>query len=210
MNAKAISGTATTATELKDGIKAAVEAAGVNPDAMDAPAKPARKPRSKGIEPTMREVTVDGQTVKVAIGLSDEDAEKYARKLIAANSPEPEAAPAPAKPKRTPAAPKVADGMVAMRLSKTAYELVIAGDAGKDFRKEHASAWKVLKAAKARSVGSSIAYFASVTPEDASAVAKHLATVAKAWGKPGADRPGNPAPLVRNAAVIVAQVKAAK
>lgn len=170
-----------------------------------------------------RKFVFKGETFDVPKTLSDALAEKFASKLLAAKAGRengtPDAAATPdvdrkpaAKPKATrAAAPKVEDGMVAIRLSKTAWEQAFAGSDGAEWRKQNAGAWKTLKGAKARSVGSSIAYFATVKVEEADEVVAHLKATAKAWEKRGTKtRDANPAPLARNAAVIAAQVKTAK
>lgn len=184
--------------------------------------KPKRKATPRKPVPT-RKFVFKGETFDVPKTLSDALAEKFASKLLAAKagrengSPDVAATPdvdrkpaAKAKATRAAAA-KVEDGMVAIRLSKTAWEQAFAGSDGAEWRKQNAGAWKTLKGAKARSVGSSIAYFATVKVEEADEVVAHLKATAKAWEKRGTKtRDANPAPLARNAAVIAAQVKTAK
>lgn len=211
---------ATTETAAQD---AAAEAPDIAPAKRPSPTDGRARRKRAAAAPTMREITIDGVSYKVSINLSDAEAEQAARKLhdayVARGNGTPDAATTPdvdrkptAKPKGAKRAPaSVEAGHVAIRLSKTAYEQAFAGSDGAEWRKQNTSAWKVLKAAKARSVGSSIAYFATVTVEDAGAVVAHLKATAKAWEKKGSkSRDANPAPLARNAVVIAGQIKAAK
>jgi len=155
-----------------------------------APLKPVEAPADE-----WRVIVVDGVEAKVKASLSDEEAEKCARKLMGAKAeveaakPEAPKPPKPVKLKGDPLA------TVFYRLSRTAME-ALAGAPGAEYRKANADAWKVLKASKKITGGQSWAFTGNLRPEHATALAVELRRIA---GSEGFAKPGS---LITNAAKL--------
>lgn len=172
-------------------------------------------------QPTMREYVLDGETFKVSINLTETQAHAAAVKLRDAQlaraakdskagepTHEVERVAETAKPK-APRGRVIPAGSLKVRLSKTAFESAVAGTDGAAWRKEHAKAWKSMKDTKASRFGSTITYYVVITTDDAESLRIHLLATAKAWEKAGSkSKLGNPKPLVRNAGLIEADLKA--
>lgn len=196
--------------------KAKAAAASRKPSA--AQARKAKKAAEQRVAPTMREIEVDGEKVKVAIGLSDADAEKAARITLdaqrARSAGNPDASvpdtetPAPTSAPKGRVKSSVPSGSLKVRLSKTAYEQAFVGEDGKAWRAANKALWSRMKGSDPKTFGSTITYYVIVPTSDAKLIQQHLLATAKAWEKAGAKgRDRNSKPLTRNAQLVADQIK---
>lgn len=172
----------------------------------------AKKAQAQGgmqAAPTFRDVEIDGKTVKVAAGLSDAEAKKVARQLLAgAAKPveEPGVLPAPSRSKK-PAAPA---GSVVVRLSgQTLYAIEEVGS----FEAQAPTAIAAVRKGETKKMGNGTTTVAVLTIADAKLLAKHVSKVAKEWSGPKSkpkDRDGNqPVSLFRAVRNIEKAIKEA-
>lgn len=160
--------------------------------------------QTKRIAPTMREIEVDGQKVKVAIGLSDADAEKYARRLLAKDST-PEAdvdtKPVAAKPAKKRGM-QLAEGEHRVRINLTTW-MALVGKDGAEWRKANAKRWNKIKSTEKSTYGATFTYFVPMTKDEVASIKKWMLATAKAWEKAGTKgRLANPKFLNSNAAEL--------
>lgn len=153
--------------------------------------------------PAWQVVEIDGKTIKVAAGLSPEDAEAAGRDALrkieamkttvaVAKADEAAITEKPVKPVKVKGDPLAT---VFYRLSKTAME-ALAGKPGAQFRKDEAATWKILKASKKITGGQSYAFTGNLRPEAAKTLAATLREIA---GTEGFKAPGS---LLTNAAKL--------
>jgi hypothetical protein len=184
--------------------------------------------KPKPSKPKTKKVTVNGETVTVPFGLTNDEAVAYAKKLLAstasrkAGTPDGAATPdverksttakgKPSKTGTTRQTSKVPSGSVRIRLTGVAYEKAITNRNAAAWRKANpvlASALKALPMKKAGGAGYPV-YFAIVPKTHVKDLAAFLNTVAKEWD--GMDKaPGSPKTLRSNAERMLADAKLAK
>lgn len=195
-------------------------------------AKPKKATRGvakpKKATPKTKKVTVNGETVTVPFGLTNDEAVAHAKKLLAAaaarkngtpdgsGTPDVErkATTAKGKPSKTGTTrqtSKVPSGSVRIRLTGVAYEKAITVRNAAAWRKANpvlASALKALPMKKAGGAGYPV-YFAIVPKTHVKDLAKFLTDTAKDWE--GMDKaPGSPKTLRSNAERMLSDAKNAK